>query len=207
MTTKLIGITARRGRGKTTFALMLAELLPEAEVVAFADALKLDVLDMVNETRAGGPFGSRPEYTLADLERDKATCWGPILQGYGELMRQEHGQDYWCERLAETLEDARGAGAEGCFIVADVRHPNEVDWIKEHGGVLVALKGPCRLDGDTRSDSHPSEANVEACAERADIRLENTGTLDTLRGVAETLVVWLRGYEAFLRRQADEGAA
>jgi hypothetical protein len=170
----LIGITGRFGTGKSSLAALLAEQLPGAQVVAFADALKVDSHRLLE------PALDRP-ITPEEVERLKPTCLGPIYQGYGELMRQWYADDYWVERLAEALP-ARA-------IVADVRYPNEADWLKHRGGLLIVVRGPNRRPDDTRSPDHPSEAFVEHCARRADVHLSNDGSLDSLRATAATLAL------------------
>ncbi len=165
----LIGITAPKGRGKTTLAQLLADQIPGLQVVGFADALKHDVLQLVNEYLGLDPA----EYTREDLEDNKGAVWGPILQGFGELMRRRENDEYWIRRLEERLP-SRAA-------VADVRYLNEAQWIKGSGGFLIAIEGPCRLDGDVRDNAHPSEANIQDCMDRAHAFVVNDGTLNDLR--------------------------
>lgn len=167
----LIGITGRYGTGKSTLAAMLAELL-DAQVVAFADALK-EHTHTILEDLTGVLL---PPHRIEEL---KSNCLGPMYQGYGEFMRQNFGQDYWIEQL-ESVLPARA-------IVADVRYPNESQWIKARGGLLVAISGPCRRDGDQRSPTHPSEAGVKECAAMADIAFENDGDLRQLRNHARAI--------------------
>jgi hypothetical protein len=87
--------------------------------------------------------------------------------------------DYWIERLAANLPDRA--------IVADVRYPNECDWIKSRGGLLVALSGPCRREGDRRSTAHPSEVHVEEVARAAHVRVMNDSDLDWLGAEARRI--------------------
>jgi hypothetical protein len=165
----LIGITGRFGTGKSTLAGYLAEMIQGAQVVAFADALKLDV-------RAILPELAGVELSAERLEELKAECLGPMYQGYGELMRRCWGDDYWIGRLAPFLPPRA--------IVADVRYPNEAVWLRSRGGLLVAVSGPCRRPGDTRSADHPSERHVEEVARGADVPVVNDWTLEGLRSEA-----------------------
>jgi hypothetical protein len=170
----LIGITGRFGTGKSSLAALLADQIPGAQVVAFADALKGDIHRLLE------PALDRA-LTPEEIERLKPTCLGPIYQGYGELLRQWYGADYWVERLAEALP-ARA-------IVADVRYPNEVDWLKRRGGLLIVVRGPNRRPDDTRSPDHPSEAFVEHCARRADVHCSNDGSLGSLRAQVDAIAL------------------
>lgn len=164
----IIGIAGRIGSGKSTLAGILRELIPGSEVVAFADALKADVLGMVNNALA-------THYTRDDLERDKAQVWGPILQGYGELCRRTHGEDYWVNRLADVLPTRA--------IIADVRYDNEAAFVKCQDGLIAYVDGPDRRGGhDARSAVHRSEhLNAEPWG---DVLVTNVGTIQHLRDQA-----------------------
>lgn len=170
--TIVIGIAGRKGVGKSTLADILRELIPGSEVVAFADALKADVVNMVNNALA-------THYTRGDLEREKAQVWGPILQGWGELCRREYGEDYWVDRLADVLPQRA--------IIPDVRYPNEAAFVGCQDGLIVYVDGPDRRDGlDTRASDHRSE-QLNA-APWGDVRVDNDGTIQHLRDQARCIV-------------------
>lgn len=153
----LIGITGTIGVGKNTVADMLS-VATDAYVVGFADELKADVHDWLAR-RIGRAL------TANEIEGLKGTCLGPIYQGYGELMRQVAGRDYWIKRLEAILP--------GRAIVADCRYVNEGEWVKSRGGLLVSVVGPNRRTGDTRSSSHPSETEVAEVRKLAGVEIAN----------------------------------
>lgn len=161
----LVGITGRYGSGKSTLAEMLADLIPDARVVAFADALKADIHQVARE------WGIEP--TPEELAARKGDVFGPLYQGWGEMMRAFRREDHWIRRLEGHLPDRA--------IVADVRYPNEHDWIRGRGGLIVAVSGPCRRTGDARSPDHPSERQVPEVARGADVAVINDCTLEALR--------------------------
>ena len=181
----LIGLSGVKGSGKTTTSEMLAELLPDLATVAWADALKDDVLAIANQAlhwehwKKGGWASDFAPLTRDDMERLKGEIFGPMLQGYGAMMRRLHGADYWIRRWEER--------APGRVIVPDTRYHNEADYLKGHNGVLVYVEGPSRWEGDARSPSHESERSIAELKDRADYVIDNTGPISELRAQVEVL--------------------
>ncbi len=173
MSKTLIGITGRKGVGKSTLASMLRDEISGAEIVAFADALKDDVAAMIADIPMIVPPIGR-----AWLDAHKGTVFGPLCQGYGSLMREAIHPDYWVDVLARETEDL------DAVIIPDVRYANEAHWVKVQGGLLVAIDGPSRWEGDQRDTSHPSETGVDATSAIAHIVIHNTGNLELLRSGA-----------------------
>lgn len=168
----LIGITGRMGRGKSTLAEQVAAFIDGAQVVALSDALKGHVHAVV-EQEAGITL------THELIAEHKGTVFGPIYQGWGELFRTFAWSRYWVARLDAALP--RRA------VVADIRYPNEAEWIQERGGLLVAVQGPCRREGDQRATDHPSERFVDEIAATADVVVLNEGDLEHLRSEARRI--------------------
>ena len=156
----LIGITGYRSTGKTTMAMALAnaEPLRGADIQGFADAVKDDVHRMIEE-KAG--------YTLSKIQKAalKANSLGHMYQGYGELARRLFGEDFWIKRLEMVLSDRA--------IIHDVRYPNEAEWIKSRGGLLIGVVGEIRDLQDARDERHPSEVFVSECLKMADVMVYN----------------------------------
>lgn len=173
----LIGITGKKGVGKSTLSAMLKEEIPGAEVIAFADALKQDVADMVAASILVVPPIGRDW-----LDAHKGTVFGPLCQGIGSLMREVVSQDYWVDVLADEIE---GLDA---VIIPDVRYENEAAYIHKHGGLLVAIEGPSRWVGDQRDTQHPSESNVDKVRQLADVVIHNSADLAMLGKMAKYVV-------------------
>jgi hypothetical protein len=169
-----VGLVGTKGVGKSTLAGYLKDELPDAAIIAFADALRADVVAMLGDVYDGIPL-------LPWLEERKATIFGPILQGVGEFGRQSFGDDYWIKRLADA------AHCQDVVIVPDVRYVNEAEWIKAQGGLLVSVVGPPRWEGDQRDPSHPSEAAVPDCQRLADVQARNIHGRGYLMGQARMI--------------------
>jgi hypothetical protein len=107
---------------------------------------------------------------------------GRLLQLLGtEGFRQCVGPEIWVEALFARWT----AGQRPPIIVADVRFPNEADAIRRHGGVVLLVRRADANRSDGRSTEHESERALDAI--RPDIIIDNDGTLEELRALAEDL--------------------
>jgi len=116
---RLVGLAGYAGSGKDTAADVLEGLGYQRR--AFAGALK----DLA--TRIGW-----------DGRKDDAGR--QLLQELGVGCREVLGADVWVQALMSTLT--------GPSVIVDVRFPNEVDAIADHGGIVLRIVrpsvGPCR---------------------------------------------------------------
>lgn len=159
--------------GKSELCRLIQEESGNAQILEWADALKDELAEMVYRLT-----GNRP--TRAEIEREKSTLYGVGLQFLGEYRRQKYGADYWVKEWEYAAEDR--------VIVPGTRYPNEVDYVKDHGGFLVYVEGPQRTL-DARSKDHPCEAHGAYVREQSDLIVRNNGTLDDLRTAARLVLV------------------
>lgn len=80
--------------------------------------------------------------------------WGisirEMLQRLGtESVRDVFGEDHWVRLMDQHLKHSTGS-----TVITDVRFENEVDLIREHGGVVIGL---VRTDGQPEIRPHASE--------------------------------------------------
>lgn len=158
----IIGIGGLKNAGKDTFANAVFSNLnmigySDVEVVHFADALK-DIYEIITGRSRGATQEHKdtvlPEYNMTERQ------W---LQKVGtELFRDQLHPDVWVNAL-ETRYPYDN------IIIADVRFDNEVEWIKNNGGVFVYIKT------DKEPDGHKSENT--SIIDLADFVIENNGTL------------------------------
>jgi len=148
----IIGFTGLAGSGKDTAALAIeryAKEIGSARRLAFADPMRdmLRALGVPNPYIVDRALKERPVPVLGRSYRQLAqtlgTEWGRVC----------HGEDFWVNVLAMRA----AAGKEDIILITDVRFPNEVDWLEQHGGFLVKIVRP----GVESVTPHESERWVE----------------------------------------------
>lgn len=142
--TNLVGVVGRMGHGKTTFAKMLAEHDFRIEPLAFADALKIETLNMLNRKIRSM---NKPDKYLLTLEKTNAdpelkAMIRPFWQWYGTNFVRNYLNEpfHWCDVAMEHTRNVITSG--GGVIIHDVRFPNEADAIRAFGGVVVKIDRP-----------------------------------------------------------------
>jgi hypothetical protein len=216
----LIGIAGAIGAGKSAIAEHLAAR--GFAVVAFADALREEVLARLPLTLRALHGETCPRYQMESFERDSSLvplpCNGPardamacvrdmvyvrkppivraLLQEYGSDVRRADDPDYWVKRWAQSVSSiAAGRPVGECHVVSpDCRFPNEARTVREMGGLLWKVERP-GVDGS----GHVSETALAHWFDY-DAVLVNDGTLADLHTQVDRLL------HARLDAQAD-GAA
>jgi hypothetical protein len=112
----------------------------------------------------------------------------PLLQALGTEVGRRHDNDRWIRTTYWQIRDERPRIA----VLADVRFPNEADFVKSMGGTLIKVT---RLDAGTakpyittdRDPNHPSEVALDGYT-NWDYRLE-AYNVDDLREHVDN-VLW-----------------
>lgn len=180
----LIGITGKLNVGKDQFAQYLAEEFRDRgykpEIKKFAGKLKAIASLLTGipaekwEDRAFKESSLGPEWDHMSVRS--------FLQKLGtEAVRDGLYKNAWVNALfADFKEDS-------CWIVSDMRFPNEMEAIIHHGGICVRV---LRETGNT--DTHPSETALDGYRMK---EIPNDGTLQQLRRFAEVEVKDLLEYK------------
>ena len=190
----LVGICGKMRHGKDTAASFLVER--GYTNLAFADSvrdglLKLDPIVVARQGSNG--ITNDPDVPITWLNRLSklvdAVGWDEAkksedvrhhLQYFGtEVCRNMFGADCWIKQVDKKIQDleqfAKAAKMPPpCFVISDVRFPNEGEYIKSLGGIILWVENP-RIDTNV---SHASEKM--AVAQMADCKIENSGTLHEL---------------------------
>lgn len=186
-----LGLVGRKRSGKDTFAAALVEERGFRRV-AFADALRAVALGADPYVRieadefgpvgftGGAAFPQQTHYRLSTLvefvgwERAKAARdVRRFLQRLGSEGVRSIDPNFWLRAAFADVEPDEDV------VVTDVRFPNEADLIEAFGGALVRIVRP-GLPND--GDQHASEIALDD--RLVDYVVENTGTVDDLRGLA-----------------------
>lgn len=166
----IIGLSGYAGCGKDRAYKYIREFDPEAERFAFADQLKSEV--------ANG-WGCTSDY----IDENKDRYFRVILQQWGQLRRELDGEDYWIKKVDWEINWSRPEVA----VITDVRHLNEVEYVRSKGGVMVRISRP----GIEAVNGHISESALDGV--RCDYHILNDGTTADLREKVKAMLIDLAG--------------
>ncbi|MBC8085159.1 MAG: hypothetical protein H7Z21_18335, partial [Hymenobacter sp.] len=118
------------------------------------------------------PYYSQPG--KAELLPAFSRTRGEMLQQVGLALRVWE-PEIWVQAFFAQLP------ANQAILIPDVRFPNEADFIRSRGGLMLRVEGdPLRQRGDgTRDDSHPSEMALDDYPHFA-ATLRNSGSVAEL---------------------------
>lgn len=92
-----------------------------------------------------------------------------------ECSRKIFGPDFWMKHVDKFLQDRLPEDKQG-IILADVRYPNEAEWVKSNNGILIYVTRKNRPIAS--NESHEAEKGLDP--KLADIIIENDGTFEEL---------------------------
>src|SRR3990167_5864799 len=123
----LVGLTGKRGVGKTELAKHLEIKYGYANIrrFAFADKLRNHCSNIWGESFANMPK-EEPFKNYPWCPREFMVAYGNFIRNYDPI--------YWVNSLLSVL------GGNGHYVIDDVRYPNEYKAIKEKGGVVVRIE-------------------------------------------------------------------
>lgn len=145
MDTYLIGVAGKAGAGKDTLADALVKYAGFFKA-SFALPIKIEGMVKMGFTRSE-VFDTKPQYVRS---------W---LQSHGAAQRRT-APDYWIRQLDPLIRDKERV------VIADVRYPNEVEYVHSRGGHVVRVLHagrPYALDG-TPEALHESEVALDGLA-------------------------------------------
>lgn len=166
---RLIGIAGKAGSGKDTAGEHLVEHHGFKQY-AFANPIRAML----------AALGAFPASDLIDRETKEVVIgWlGKSPRQMAQTLGTEWGRELvhpqlWVLMAQRRWEAAQAAGED--LVITDVRFENEVLWVKEQGGQVIALE----RSGIAAVSAHASELfDISAFA---DVVISNNGTINTLK--------------------------
>jgi len=198
----IIGFAGKAATGKTTAARHLASVIDEpVTILPMAKVLRDEVEAFLRSVGADESvplvYGSQEDkvrifYVDEKMAHDHCAAWGSfvdehsdiqdrsgrsavtvrrILQWWGTEYRRAGDPDYWTKAWGRKIEqlDLRTM----LVLVDDVRFMNELNVIREHGGLIIKIERP-GFDG---ANSHSSETSLDEY-QGWDAIIDNNGTLE-----------------------------
>lgn len=194
----IIGFGCTAQVGKDTAAEYLEREYPgRVKRVAFADKLKKITMELfgLSEDQCYGSQEIKetvdPRYGMTPRE---------IMQGVGEKMRKVY-PDIWVDTVFNVTIPPLIEQGFDCFIISDVRYPNEGDKIHKEGGVVVKVNRDG--SGVTVGASHSSETAMQDYQE-FDFVLDNNDSFDEYYWKLQQLMEDLN-YHGRAQRQDHHG--
>lgn len=179
---KVIGLGCTAQVGKDTAAEYLEKKYPgKVKRVAFADKVKTVAMSLFDLSweQCYGPKEIKeavdPRYGITPRE---------ILQGIGQKMREIY-PPIWVDTLFYTTIPQWEKEGYDCFVVSDVRYPNEADAIHAHGGVVVKVVRDA--GGVSVGAEHSSETAMRDYQD-FDFIIENNGPIEEYYNKIDGLV-------------------
>ena len=127
-----------------------------------------------------GRILSRNNRDIQDRPGQTAVTVRRILQWWGTEYRRAQDADYWTKAWGRKVEQFDLENMH--VLVDDVRFMNELNVIREHGGLIVKIERP-GFDG---ANNHASETSLDEYRDWDEVLL-NDGTLDEFKTQVEQL--------------------
>jgi len=121
-------------------------------------------------------------------------------QKFGQLVRQEFGEDVWVRHAAEAVAFYENQRSTSGIVISDLRQPNELAWCRANGFVIIRVTAPEELriaraieagDAFEAADlAHDTESHTAGFA--VDYELVNDGSIDDLRTKVDAVLAEIR---------------
>jgi len=186
----LIGLSAKAMAGKNQLAEFIIEEFEKNHGRKFYESSFANELKYMCKFQFGlnddQLWGNKKEWADERFPRNKwkhldggtMMYWTPreIMQELGAFYRKIDC-DFWIKSLKKFLSSEMLKGRKD-FIITDVRHINEAEFIKNGKGLLVRISR--EVKNEIHGIDHESETGLDNYKE-FDIYIDNNGSLDNLR--------------------------
>lgn len=164
---RIIGLSGKAKSGKDSAASIIIEHFPQYIHAASSENVRRVVAIITGTTLE---FNRTEEGKMTTPKGYNVTL-GRMQQLIGQGMRDIIHEDVW---ISSTLNDHK----DDFVIITDVRYRNEVENIREAGGIVIRLQRTCELD-DGRDMNHSSEIALDKYSD-FDTVINNNGSKEDL---------------------------
>jgi hypothetical protein len=190
----IVGLTGRAGAGKDTAASYLCRRYGFVQV-AFADTLRSMLAAMLDDADLDPAWLTERQAKERPIPALHGVTPRRLLQTLGTEWGRSIHPDLWVDVLARRTGIATGAPVHDRIVISDVRFPNEVTFVRFHGGQLLRLR---REATDWEKPTHVSEGLVSTLG--VDEMIDNSGTLGQLEVALDG---WCRMHGIDLREPVE----
>ena len=174
---RIIGITGKKFSGKDTLGSFFVDN-HNYKRLAYADTLK-DACQTI--------FNLTDEQLYGDQKETVDPFWQKkpreILQFVGTDLFRKHihelmpdvGNNIWVKVVERKILDGIRENPDACFVITDVRFPNEAELVKNLGGIMIKVN---RDSCNNSNDNHASETELDNIP--YDYLIDNNGTKEEL---------------------------
>lgn len=170
MSFKIIALTGPKGSGKDTVGQLIADMIPNAQTIAFADPIKQVIVDIFKLD--GISDYDLFKRTVVDYKLDyvpKHLAGRHIVREIGMLMR-----NYDDKQFNNYIRTCVESDTDKVWIVTDLRFDNEYTFLRSMGAKIIKITRPTYT-----YDGHITEREFNDSL--VDHTLMNDGSLDYLR--------------------------
>jgi hypothetical protein len=169
----LIGVHGKPRAGKDTIA---ARLVQKHNLLRYGPSVPV-------KTTTAAMFNFPVENLYDDSKKDTVDpfwniSYREMAQKVGkESSRDIFGEDFWMRHVDLMWQKilTEEVYYEG-MVLADIRYPNEVAWVKKHGGLVVFVTRENR--NYVANETHAAERGLDEAL--ADVIIPNNGTIEEL---------------------------
>ena len=203
----IIGVAAKARSGKDTLAKFIKEEFEEKHNRKFYDAaFAFELKNMckfqfgLSDDQLWGDKKEIPDkrFWKGYTENTIKIYWSPreIMQELGAFYRKiDYG--FWVKGLEKFLQYG-GLKDHKDFIITDVRHINEAEFIKDRKGFLIRIERDVENRDQIHGATHESETGLDGYKD-FDMYIDNNGDLSDLKASSYNIVNGILSIEKLIK--------
>lgn len=101
-------------------------------------------------------------------------------------------QTLWCRLAQKFVQETVAADKQASIVFSDGRFPDEADFVRSVGGVVVRIERPSLTSAASESKVHTHQSEQGTSSIQPDYLIVNDGTLDQLEEAVNTVLYLVR---------------